>query len=301
MHTRRMLTKLLGNHEPDPGTVGRAVAGLRVLAGLLWLYNVSWKLPPDFGRDREALLYGYVVDAIEHPVFPPFSWAMENIVEPMFIPFGWGVLVAETALAVLLLTGTLTRPAALLGVAQSAAIGLSVLMTPGEWPWSYYLMVGVHVVLFFAAAGHTWGADGVRAAADPGRAARVFVGAWGAILAGLGVVVAVIALFAGTVRLAPGGYELSLGEYNLAGAIVLAVVGGLLFAASRTGAPRLAMAAAGLAAVAAASIYVQVTAGSSVWLGANLTTAALLLTGAVAGLPARRFAAAGARERVAVG
>ena len=34
-------------------------------AGLLWLYNVAWKLPPDFGRDREGLLYGYVVDAIE--------------------------------------------------------------------------------------------------------------------------------------------------------------------------------------------------------------------------------------------
>lgn len=295
---------LLGTQEPDRRTVGRAVAGLRVLAGLLWLYNVSWKLPPDFGRDGGNLLYGYVQDAIEHPVFPPFSWAMENIVDPAFIPFGWAVLVVETALAVLLLTGKLTPLAALLGIGQSAAIGLSVLMTPGEWPWSYYMMVGIHLVLLFTAAGHTWGADGVRAASvagDGGRAARGFLTAWGGVLAAIGVVAAVLSLFVGTVRLTPGGYELSLGDYNLAGALVLAVVGGLMLAAARTGAQRLATGAVALAVVAAATIYLQIATGSSVWLGANLTTAALLLTGAVAALTTGSRVAEHRPEAVAVG
>jgi len=93
-----------------------------MLAGLLWLYNVAWKPPPDFGRDREGLLYGYVVDAIEHPMFPPFTWVMQHLLEPAFIPFEWGVLVVESALAALLLTGTYTRPAALLGIARAGAI-----------------------------------------------------------------------------------------------------------------------------------------------------------------------------------
>ena len=57
---------------------------------------------------------------------------------PHFSAFGYGVLVVETALAVLLLTGLLVRPAALLAIVQSLAIGLSVARTPGEWPWSYW-------------------------------------------------------------------------------------------------------------------------------------------------------------------
>ncbi len=149
-------------------------------AGLLWLYNVAWKLPPDFGRDREGQLYGYVVDAIEHPVFPPFTWVMQNLVEPAFIPFGSGVLVVESALAALLLAGTYTRPAALLGIAQAGAITLSVLLTSGEWPWAYYMLLSIHVVLFLTGAGLTWGTDGVRgsaAAGNGGPAARSFLAA----------------------------------------------------------------------------------------------------------------------------
>lgn len=282
-----MLRYLLGTDEPDRRVVSRALAGLRIVAGLLWLFNANWKRPPDFGRDDERLLYGYVQAAIDHPVFPPFSWVMENVVQPAFIPFGWGVLVVETLLAALLLTGTYTRLAALLGIAQCGAIALSVLQAPGEWPWSYYLLIAVHVVLFFGSAGLVWGVDGVRAAAARGSgatsAARL-VRTWGAVLGTLGLVAAVVATISSPATLGSNSFEVSLGAYNVLGGLVLAVVGALLVMAGRTAAVPFAFAAAAVAFAAAATIWIQTATESSVLLGANLTAAALFVTGAVAAL-----------------
>ena len=85
------------------------VAVLRILVGLLWLYNVAWKRAPDFGQEAENGLFKFTSYAVSDPVLPPFSWGVENVVLPNFALFGWGVLVAETALAVLLLTGAWVR------------------------------------------------------------------------------------------------------------------------------------------------------------------------------------------------
>lgn len=52
------------------------------------------------------------------------------------------MLIAETTLAVLLLTGAWVRLAAALGLAQSVAIALSVAFAPNAWPWSYWMMIG---------------------------------------------------------------------------------------------------------------------------------------------------------------
>jgi len=117
---------------PRSHAVGATI--LRITIGLLWLYNVSWKRAPDFGQEAENGLYKFTKLAVEHPVFPPYSWVVEHLVLPVFQPFGWAVLLAETALAVLLITGTFIRLAALIGIAQSVAIGLSVAYAPGNGP-----------------------------------------------------------------------------------------------------------------------------------------------------------------------
>lgn len=76
---------------------------------------------------------------------------------------------AESALAVLLLTGTAVRLAALIGIGQSVAIGLSVAESPGEWPWAYAMLLGIHVVLLFTCSTRYAAVDAVRAAAAVGR------------------------------------------------------------------------------------------------------------------------------------
>jgi thiosulfate dehydrogenase [quinone] large subunit len=135
------------------------MAAVRILVALLWLTNTGWKRPPDFGEIGGGSLYGYTADAVEHPVFDPYSSLVENVILPNFRTFGWLVWITEIALAAFLLVGLATRFWAVVGALQAAAIGLSVGLTPGEWPWAYYLMVGAHLALLATAAGRTWGLD----------------------------------------------------------------------------------------------------------------------------------------------
>lgn len=267
-----------------------ALAALRVLAGLLWMYNVSWKRPPDFGQDSGNGLYGFTRLAVENPVFPPYSWLVEHLVLPNFLAFGWMVLVVETLLAVLLLTGTLVRFAALLGIGQSLAIGLSVAGTPGEWPWAYWMMIGIHVLLLFTAAGRVAAVDAVRAGASNSVGSSRSSAPW--LLLGWGVVIGLTGLIAlalafdedplSSVGSQVGGADLSisLGSYNLVGAVTLLGVGSLMCAAGFLKRPGVALASAAVAAVAALSLYVQLSR-TDVWLGGSNTSAAFFLCAAV--------------------
>lgn len=248
-------------------------ATLRIIVGLLWLYNVAWKRAPDFGQDAENGLFKFTSYAVSDPVFPPFSWVVENVVLPNFALFGWGVLVAETALAVLLLTGAWVRVAALVGIAQSVAIGLSVAFAPHEWPWSYWLMIGAHVLLLASSAGRVLAIDAVRAGLPGSRESLGRV--WG----GLSVLVGLFSLFGSfDDPMAPRGpglrstdLSISLGEYNLVGAVVLIAAGTLLLVPARPA----ALLAAVIAAVGALSLHAQL-GFSDPLLGGSATSAAYL-------------------------
>jgi thiosulfate dehydrogenase [quinone] large subunit len=145
---------------------------------LLWIQNVYWKVPPDFGERRNADLYRFTRAAVDHPVFAPYAFVVKHVVLPNFTFFGWLTLFVEASLGGFLLIGLATRLWALVGVAQSLVITLSVLNTPGEWHWSYYLMIAAHLVLFAVAAGRAGGLDGVLRPvwlASDGRLSRLLV------------------------------------------------------------------------------------------------------------------------------
>ncbi|MDN5763565.1 MAG: TQO small subunit DoxD [Microlunatus sp.] len=141
---------------PRPTVKGYwSLALLRIGIGLLWIQNANWKFPPFAG------LRGYTGAAVEHPVFPPFSWLVEHVILVNFTPFAYGVMLLEMALGGFLLVGLATRWWALLGIAQTVAIALSVLNVPHEWHWSYLLMLLAHIVILGTAAGRYAGLDGV--------------------------------------------------------------------------------------------------------------------------------------------
>ncbi len=276
---RRAMTWLLAPQvEEGPRSHAIAAVGLRVLAGLLWLYNVSWKRAPDFGKDDDRGLYHFTALAVSDPVFPPYSWVVEHLVLPNFTPFGWVVLFAETTLAVLLLSGAFVRLAAALGVAQSVAIGLSVALAPDEWPWAYAMMVGIHVVLLFSASGRYLSVDALRAGTDDGRRLAL---TWGTL--GLVGGVLAVALSLGDPldstgpSLRTGDFPLGIGTYNLLGGAVLLIVGGLLVGWARSSVPGLALGAAVVPVLAALSLYAQLGFSDPV-LGGSTTSAAFYLT-----------------------
>lgn len=164
-------------NQIDSGRLTRAVlAAVRIAVGLMWLQNVNWKRPPDFGQAAHDGLYQYTADAVEHPVLGAFSWLVQNVIFPNFALFGWGVLIAEFCLGAFLLVGFLTRFWAAIGILQTIAITLSVLNTPGEWQWSYYLMFAAQFVILATAAGRIAGVDGLlrpRWSLGSGRPARI--------------------------------------------------------------------------------------------------------------------------------
>ena len=266
-----------------PRSHAAAATALRVLLGLMWLYNVSWKRAPDFGQDAGNGLYKFTSYAVSHPVLPPYSWLVEHLVLKAFTPFGWVVLIAETTLAVLLLTGTWVRLAAALGVAQSIAIALSVAYAPDEWPWSYWLMIGAHVVVLFSSAGRMLAVDGVRAGLPTGRTLGTV---WGSLTVLVGLYTAVASLGDPLASKGPtlGSTDLSisLGAYNLPGALVLVVAGALLLLASQTGSRRSAQGAAVLAALAGLSLHAQLGFTDPL-LGGTATSAAYYLSVTVVG------------------
>lgn len=136
------------------GRVG--VAFLRIVFGLLWLTNAAWKVPPDFDGLRHFTSY-----AVSHPVFGPYKVIVEHVVLPNMTLFGYLTLVTEAALGAFLILGLVTRFWAVVGIAQSIAIALSVLNAPGEWSWAYYMMIAGQVAIWATAAGRAYGLDGV--------------------------------------------------------------------------------------------------------------------------------------------
>jgi len=137
------------------------IAVVRIAVAFLWIQNVGWKVPPDFGRADDGGLYHFTRFAVDQPVLPPYAWFVEHVVLPNFTFFGWVTVITEAALGAFLLIGLATRFWAVVGVLQSLVITLSVLHAPNEWHWSYYLMILAHVALFATAAGRSFGVDGV--------------------------------------------------------------------------------------------------------------------------------------------
>lgn len=140
-----------------------AVVGLRILLGVLWLANLSWKLPPDFGKkDAEGLLYNFEL-AKEYAVVGPLRDIADSVLIPHFTLFGWLVFLVELAAGVLLLLGLWTRIAAAIGLAQAIAITLLVVRAPDEWVWTYVMFVAISAVVLVTPAGSRLSLDAWRA------------------------------------------------------------------------------------------------------------------------------------------
>jgi thiosulfate dehydrogenase (quinone) large subunit len=146
----------------DDRVSGWVIGVTRMVVGVLWLANLEWKRPSDFGLDLKNGLYKYIDSAVRLPVWKPYAWFTENVVLENYRFFGWITLIMEMVLAALLIVGFKTRWVALLGAGLSVSIALSVLNYDKayEWPWSYYLMFAIHMILWATNAGLHLGVDG---------------------------------------------------------------------------------------------------------------------------------------------
>lgn len=135
-----------GNGAPDAARMALVFAGLRIFVGVVWIANLSWKLPPDFGRhDARGLLYSFEL-AHRWALVGPLRDLVGSVVIPHFTLFGWLVFGIELGAGVLLTLGLMTRLGALLGSAESVAITLLVGRAPSEWFWGYAMFVVLNLL-----------------------------------------------------------------------------------------------------------------------------------------------------------
>jgi uncharacterized membrane protein YphA (DoxX/SURF4 family) len=135
------------------------IALARIAIGVLWLFSLRWKLPPDFAPDAGRGLLDYLQLEAQYPAFALYGRFVEAVVIPNFTLFAWVIFLTELLVGLSLLTGTLTRLGAAVGLLMALNLGVGMLAVPNEWPWSYVMLAMFHFIFLITAAGRVLGVD----------------------------------------------------------------------------------------------------------------------------------------------
>jgi thiosulfate dehydrogenase [quinone] large subunit len=141
-------------------TVLWPLAVSRLLIGILWLFSLRWKLPPDFMPAAGRGLMDWLELEVQYPAFAFYGDFVAGVVIPNFNFFAWLIFLSELLVGISLLTGTLTRLGAFVGLLLAVNLGVGLLEVPNEWPWSYVMLAMWQGVFLVSGAGRTLGLDG---------------------------------------------------------------------------------------------------------------------------------------------
>ena len=173
------------------GNIGLGIG--RIVVGLLWFSQLWWKLPPTFGCPanfqfstrtqvtsglcdwigREAAYAGnlHVFNLDLHLLgLPSFSidlsflssaygGFLRGFVLPNFSWMAWLIVGMEFFITVTVLFGVFGRLGALAGTAQALNRTIGLLPVPGEWEWTYLLLLTLNFVVLMTAASRHIGID----------------------------------------------------------------------------------------------------------------------------------------------
>ncbi len=127
--------------------VGLTLTGIRVVLGLFWLLQLTWKLPPTFGCPNAGFCL-WLNNVIQHPFIPLYADFLRAVIQPNAILFGWFTTVVEVSIGLSLFFGALTRLGGLVGTLWSLNLLIGLVAVPNEQPWYYVLMVLLNLTFF---------------------------------------------------------------------------------------------------------------------------------------------------------
>ena len=96
---------------------------------------------------------------VAHPTVGLYADFVANIVLPNFLLFAWLTFLIELAIGLSLTLGALTRLGALLGLLWSFNLAIGLLEVPGEWPWSYLMLIMWHGLFLVSIPYQSWSID----------------------------------------------------------------------------------------------------------------------------------------------
>ena len=136
----------------ERSSIGLAL--LRVTAGYLWFQQLFWKLPPDF-----AGLHPYLVRESQFTFLPGYSYIIQHIFLPNFILLGAGTWTAEFLVSISLMFGLFTRFGGLLSTLLAVQLYIGLAYAPGEWYWTYGMLILLGLFFVTVPAGRRLGVD----------------------------------------------------------------------------------------------------------------------------------------------
>jgi len=143
----------------NENTVPRTyLSALRILLGIILL--VTWKENLDKGLYTPDGFRGFIESLAEgHPI-EFYRAFLLNVMAPGAAFLGPFQMIAELGMGLALLSGTLTRLAGLGATFFFLNLFMAYLNpNPGEWIWTYVMLVALAVVVTLGRAGRSWGVD----------------------------------------------------------------------------------------------------------------------------------------------
>ena len=133
------------NARPVNTIAGWALTAIRVLLGIFWLAQQTWKPPPTFGCPSGGFCF-WLDQEIQHPLIPLYANFLRAVIRPNAIAFGWFTLLVEVAIGLALIFGVFTRLGALVATLWSANLLIGLAVVPGETPLYYLAIVAVNLL-----------------------------------------------------------------------------------------------------------------------------------------------------------
>jgi uncharacterized membrane protein YphA (DoxX/SURF4 family) len=120
--------------------VSLALTGIRVVLGIFWLLQLTWKPPPNFGCPDKGFCF-WLDQEIQHPLIPLYGDFIRVVVRPNVILFGWITTIVEVFTGLTLVFGVFTRLGALVGTLWSTNLLVGLANVPNEQGWYYGFLI----------------------------------------------------------------------------------------------------------------------------------------------------------------
>lgn len=130
------------------------LALVRLFVGSLWFQQLIWKMPPTFDG-----LHPWVVKEGQYTIVPGYSYIIQHVLLPNFLLLGAFTWSAELLVAICLLFGFFSRFGGLLSILLAVQLYLGLAFAPGEWYWTYGMLVLLGITMTALPAGRRLGID----------------------------------------------------------------------------------------------------------------------------------------------
>jgi uncharacterized membrane protein YphA (DoxX/SURF4 family) len=135
----------------------------RFFIGGLWWQQSLWKLPPTYtdNPDGSGGLRYWMGEMVKWASTGLQRHFVKEVVLPHFYFFAPQVYFSEVLIAVTLILGLFSRLGAFIGALMAINLWLGLYRSPAEWPWTYFFLIIVEIMLLVQRPGRSLGLDAI--------------------------------------------------------------------------------------------------------------------------------------------